>query len=59
MGCAALYKAASDISLFVLPGAAHCHNQSARRTMLWDRVAHWARGHESTNAPPGETLRSS
>jgi len=47
MGCVALYKAVNDISLFVLPGAAHCHNQSALRTMLWDRLAHWARGYGS------------
>jgi pimeloyl-ACP methyl ester carboxylesterase len=45
MGCVALYKAANDISLFVLPGAAHCHNQSALRTVLWDRLGHWARGY--------------
>jgi alpha-beta hydrolase superfamily lysophospholipase len=44
MGCVARYTATNDISLFVVPGAAHCHNQSARRTMLWDRLAHWARG---------------
>jgi Alpha/beta hydrolase family len=44
IGCAALYRAANDISLFVLPGAAHCHNQSALRTTLWDRLAYWARG---------------
>jgi hypothetical protein len=44
IGSAALYKAANDISLFVLPGSAHCHNQSALRTVLWDRLAHWARG---------------
>jgi pimeloyl-ACP methyl ester carboxylesterase len=47
MGCVALYTATNDITLFVLPGAAHCHNQSARRTMLWDRLAHWARGYGS------------
>jgi hypothetical protein len=51
MGCVALYKAANDIALFVLPGAAHCHNQSARRTMLWDRLAHWARGYGSPSEP--------
>jgi pimeloyl-ACP methyl ester carboxylesterase len=49
MGCVALYQAANDISLFVLPGAAHCHNQSALRTTLWDRLAHWARGYGSTS----------
>jgi pimeloyl-ACP methyl ester carboxylesterase len=57
MGCAALYTAANDISLFVLPGAAHCHNQSALRTMLWDRLAHWARGYGSPS-DSGDTLRS-
>jgi pimeloyl-ACP methyl ester carboxylesterase len=44
IGCAALYKAVDDITLFVLPGAAHCHNQSALRTTLWDRLAYWALG---------------
>ena len=44
IGCAALYTATNDISLFVLPGAAHCHNQAALRTTLWDRLAYWARG---------------
>jgi pimeloyl-ACP methyl ester carboxylesterase len=47
IGSVALYTAANDISLFVLPGAAHCHNQSALRTVLWDRLAHWARGYSS------------
>jgi pimeloyl-ACP methyl ester carboxylesterase len=51
IGCAALYGAANDISLFVLPGAAHCHNQSDRRTMMWDRLAHWARGYGSPPEP--------
>jgi pimeloyl-ACP methyl ester carboxylesterase len=50
IGCAALYKAANDISLFVLPDSAHCHNQSALRTMLWDRLAHWAQGYGSPSA---------
>jgi pimeloyl-ACP methyl ester carboxylesterase len=45
IGCAALFGAANDLSLFVLPGAAHCHNQSALRTTLWDRLAYWARGY--------------
>jgi pimeloyl-ACP methyl ester carboxylesterase len=50
IGCVALYKAAKDISLFVLPGAAHCHNQSALRTMLWDRLAHWAGGYGGSSS---------
>jgi hypothetical protein len=57
MGCVALYNATNDISLFVLPGAAHCHNQSALRTMLWDRLAHWARGYRSPYDSV-DTLRS-
>lgn len=44
IGSAGLYTAANDISLFVLPGSAHCHNQSALRAVLWDRLASWARG---------------
>jgi pimeloyl-ACP methyl ester carboxylesterase len=49
IGCVALYTAANDISLYVLPGAAHCHNQSALRATLWDRLAYWARGFGSTS----------
>jgi pimeloyl-ACP methyl ester carboxylesterase len=45
IGSAALYRAANDMSFFVLPGSAHCHNQSALRTMLWDRLAYWAGGY--------------
>jgi pimeloyl-ACP methyl ester carboxylesterase len=45
VGCVSLYEAAKDISLFVLPGAAHCHNQSALRAVLWNRLAYWARGY--------------
>jgi pimeloyl-ACP methyl ester carboxylesterase len=52
IGSVALYKAANDISLFVLPGSAHCHNQSALRTMLWDRLAHWARGIRENQCAP-------
>jgi pimeloyl-ACP methyl ester carboxylesterase len=43
MGTASLFSAARDLTIFVVPGAAHCHNQSARRTVLWDRLGHWAR----------------
>jgi pimeloyl-ACP methyl ester carboxylesterase len=53
VGCVALYKAARDITLFVLPESAHCHNQSAHRTVLWDRMAHWATG----VAPEGSVSR--
>jgi pimeloyl-ACP methyl ester carboxylesterase len=44
VACLALYASAYDRTLFVLPGAAHCHNQSELRTVLWDRLAQWASG---------------
>jgi alpha-beta hydrolase superfamily lysophospholipase len=61
IGCLALYTAANDISLFVLPGSAHCHNQAALRTVLWDRLAHWARGYlnPSTSVETVATLQVS
>jgi pimeloyl-ACP methyl ester carboxylesterase len=37
-------RACPDISLFVLPGAAHNHNIAPNRTVLWDRLAGWAEG---------------
>ena len=43
-GAAARYRSSHDVTLFVLAGSAHCHNQSASRAVLWDRLAHWARG---------------
>jgi len=39
----AAFPAASDVTLFVLEGAAHCHNFASGRARLWDRVAAWAR----------------
>jgi pimeloyl-ACP methyl ester carboxylesterase len=50
VACVALYKSARDITLFVLPESAHCHNQSPHRTVLWDRLAHWAIGVEGGGA---------
>ncbi|HEX4218246.1 MAG TPA: alpha/beta hydrolase [Acidimicrobiales bacterium] len=44
IGAAAAYTSCPDITLFVLPGSAHCHNQAGSRTVLWDRLAHWAVG---------------
>ena len=41
---AARYTSSRDITLFVLPGSAHCHNLASLRTVLWDRLAHWASG---------------
>jgi pimeloyl-ACP methyl ester carboxylesterase len=39
----ATYRHSRDVTLFVMPGAGHCHNQSGNRVMLWDRIADWAR----------------
>lgn len=44
LGSASAYTSCGDITLFVLPGSAHCHNQAALRTVLWDRLAHWSDG---------------
>jgi hypothetical protein len=35
------YASSSDITLFVLPGSAHCHNSAGTRHVLWDRLARW------------------
>jgi pimeloyl-ACP methyl ester carboxylesterase len=37
------YRSASDVTLFVLPGSSHCHNQSGDRRHLWERVLAWSR----------------
>jgi pimeloyl-ACP methyl ester carboxylesterase len=39
----AFYTASGDVTLYVLPGSAHCHNFATTRTRLWDRVGLWAR----------------
>ncbi len=41
-GSVAHYRSARDITLFVVPGSAHCHNQAGNRVLLWDRIASWA-----------------
>jgi pimeloyl-ACP methyl ester carboxylesterase len=38
---AARYRASKDVTLFVLPGSAHCHNQAETRALLWARIAAW------------------
>ena len=43
-GSAARYTSTRDLTLFVLPGSAHCHNLACLRTVLWDRLAHWSSG---------------
>ena len=41
---AALYGSSSDVTLVVMPDAAHCHNFASSRHALWDRIANWADG---------------
>ncbi|MGO9061345.1 MAG: alpha/beta hydrolase [Candidatus Binataceae bacterium] len=36
-----VYSASKDITLFILEGAAHCHNFATTRTKLWNRLAAW------------------
>jgi pimeloyl-ACP methyl ester carboxylesterase len=43
-GNMARYCSSRDVTLFVLPDAAHCHNHAVTRTLLWDRLVAWARG---------------
>jgi len=40
-GAAARYRAADDVTLVRLRDTAHCHNQAASRTVLWDRIVRW------------------
>ena len=40
----AFYTGSSDVTLYVLEDAAHCHNFASTRTRLWDRLARWADG---------------
>ncbi|XKH52413.1 alpha/beta hydrolase [Citricoccus nitrophenolicus] len=37
------FGSANDLTLFVLPDAAHCSNFSPRRVDLWDRITAWER----------------
>jgi pimeloyl-ACP methyl ester carboxylesterase len=38
------YTGSRDVTLYVLPNAAHCHNFATTRTQLWDRIGLWAGG---------------
>jgi len=40
----AFYSASPDVTLLILAGSAHCHNFAGTRTVLWDRLGHWAAG---------------
>jgi pimeloyl-ACP methyl ester carboxylesterase len=35
------YRSSGDVTLVVLPDAAHCHNFASTRTDLWNRIAEW------------------
>jgi pimeloyl-ACP methyl ester carboxylesterase len=37
------YTSSSDITLFILEGSGHCHNQAGNRRQLWERMLAWAR----------------
>jgi pimeloyl-ACP methyl ester carboxylesterase len=44
----AYYTRSHDVTLYVLPNSAHCHNFASTRNQLWDRIGVWAadqRGH--------------
>ena len=38
----AAYSQSRDVTLFVLPSSAHCHNFAPTRKQLWDRMIAWA-----------------
>jgi hypothetical protein len=38
----AFYPQSPDVTLFVLPKSAHCHNFASTRTQLWERIGLWA-----------------
>ena len=38
---AARYTNSPDVTLYVLPQSAHCHNQASSRLQLWERIARW------------------
>jgi pimeloyl-ACP methyl ester carboxylesterase len=38
----AYYPRSRDVTLYVLPDSAHCHNFASTRTQLWDRIGLWA-----------------
>ncbi|TQM11265.1 alpha/beta hydrolase [Pseudonocardia kunmingensis] len=50
------YRACTDVTLYLLPGAAHCHNFASNREVLWDRLGAWATSQLSghAEAPAGD-----
>jgi pimeloyl-ACP methyl ester carboxylesterase len=43
LGC---YQACPDLTLFVLPTSAHCHNFASTRRQLWERIVRWIHASE-------------
>jgi pimeloyl-ACP methyl ester carboxylesterase len=37
------YASSNDVTLYILPRSAHCHNTAGTRRLLWDRLASWVR----------------
>lgn len=37
----AFYSRSRDVTLFILPNSAHCHNFATTRTKLWNRIGLW------------------
>jgi alpha-beta hydrolase superfamily lysophospholipase len=40
--CVAPYRSSPDVTLHVVAGCGHCHNQSSRRVEVWQRMLAWA-----------------
>lgn len=38
---AAFYRGSPDVTTFVVPGSAHCHNMATTRHLLWQRLLDW------------------
>jgi pimeloyl-ACP methyl ester carboxylesterase len=41
------YTGSHDVTLLVVPNAAHCHNFAISRAQLWDHIGRWARERSS------------
>jgi pimeloyl-ACP methyl ester carboxylesterase len=50
----AFYTSSCDVTLYVLPNCAHCHNFATTRAELWDRIGLWG----GEQARSGETPRT-
>ena len=52
----AYYRRSHDVTLYVVPDSAHCHNFASTRARLWDRIGRWAG--EQAVVPPGPRRRA-